>query len=894
MSSKLTELDKTPPLALAEIIQANQRTPFVGRLDILVKLKNFFFDSLEKRQLNFITLIGEPGIGKSRLAQEFCRAVRTTVPEARVLSANATPTSGYSHAAVVRILHERFGLNETENPRQARLKLETTVRELLPDQLVQEVSHLLAHLLRIPYSASPIIEPLAQVPGQLELRTYIAVKRFLEKDAQKSPLLIHFDAVEDASAETANFIHYLADGLKKYPIFILATAQPDLFDRHHHWGEGEFAHFLSDLAPLPGYESEALFNELLHHCKIPSEVVKITRDQLSGNPRAIEEFARYLTEAGVVTVTPQGWQVATDKLKQITLPNSYAEILRARIDALPPNVMDVLQKAAAVGETFWVETVVALSRATASTPLSTDGPTLNEIASVGEKGSAQIIQALSELFAKGLVTSCKQSSMAGQREYHFPDHYVWELAYNHIAPDVQKQYHRLIAEWLELQPDGRREAQQERAGRHLELVGDKIGAATRYRRAADAARSRYANHKAIRLYQQALDCVNELEIAWRIHIWHDLGNIHQLKGDFERALDAFERMLRLSWMMASRSKVAVAFNKMGRVWRQQGNLTLALDYLERGLELFRQSSDKRGVATSLDDIGQVLLIMGRLEEAFERSSKALEMRRRLGDNKSIAVPLSNIGNIERKRGHFAEAERCYREAMELRQVAGDRYGSLTSLTDLGELFFERGELDAARENMEKALQEAEQIGALPLRITILNRLSEIALKQNKIKEARPNVELALSLSQELEDQRVLVEILRNQSLVELHDGNHVRAEKIAQECLELSQKRGLREMVGRALMTMGEIHAVTIFDETRERSHVSAKAIDYFKQAISLFREIGCEADLGHALKRLGEYLLEYGKTVECKTTLQEALDIFERLKMPLADQIRDMFTTIN
>src|SRR5690606_40421320 len=104
----------------------------------------------------------------------------------------------------------------------------------------------------------------------------------------------------------------------------------------------------------------------------------------------------------------------------------------------------------------------------------------------------------------------------------------------------------------------------------------------RYRRAADTARRQFFNEEAIRLYARALSCLGEVDLASRIHLWHDLGSVYELKGDYEAALGGFERMLRLAWVCASRTKAAVAFNKMGRVWRRKGDLKLALEYLERG------------------------------------------------------------------------------------------------------------------------------------------------------------------------------------------------------------------------------------------------------------------------------------------------------------------------
>jgi predicted ATPase len=862
------------------------RARFVARMDQLQQLKHLFLSSRENRSLNVVTLVGDPGVGKSRLAVEFARSVRSAVPDARVLSGAPSTTGETSFAAVIRMLCERFGIAENEQARDARAKIEAGVAEVMPDRLRTEVTHLLAHLMRFPFPQSAVVEPLAQVPGQLEVRRYIAVRRFFEKDSDRASLLLFFDGVERAGAETVNLIHFLAEGLRNCPVFIMATARPTLFRRHPQWGQGEFNHTRMELGPLSGEESLALFGELIHNETIPEELALVARDRLGGSPRAVEELARYLLETGAVSAVEDGrWNVALERLGNLTIPRTHEEILRARLRALSPNLRQVLEKAAAVGEVFWLDAVLALLRSTTTETGDPDGPSLEEIGAAGEKTRNHLLTELKLLSQRGLITDSPTSAIAGEQEYRFAYAPIWDLAYEMIEENLRRRYHRLVAQWLELRPEGRLEEQQEQAGRHLQRAGDGVGAAARYRRAADGARARYFNDRAIRLYVRALACVGEADVAARIHLWHDLGSVYQLKGDFDAALDAFERMLRLSWVVASRAKGAVAFNKLGRLWRQKGNLDLALEYLERGLDLFRQSNDKRGIATSLDDIGQLLWMLGRYDEALDRSAKALEMRRQIGDKRSIAVSLSNIGNIEKDRGLFDEAEACYREAMQLRKQVGDRYGYIISQNNLGALAFERGEHQLARDAWEDALAEAEQIGALPLQMILLNNIGETALQMGKLADARQRIERAMTLAREMEDQRATAEILRNLALVETREGNFTAARAFAEECLELARRSQMREMVGRALLVLGEVCAATLFDESGGEGRAQAK--EYFRAAVKVFREMHNDAELAKSLKRLGEYLVEQGETDDGRASLGEAAEIFERLGMRVAAEVR-------
>jgi tetratricopeptide (TPR) repeat protein len=870
-----------------EVVLPDIHARFVGRLDVLQRLKNLFLKSRDEKTINVVTVVGDPGVGKSRLVLEFARSVRAAVPDTRVLGGTASAPALPHYAPIIHILAERFGISDSDPAEDARVKITHGVGEVMPDRLQVEVTHLLAHLMRVPFADSSVVEPLAQVPGQLEVRTYIAVRRFFEKDSTSGALLLYFDGVERAGSETVNLIHYLAEGLRGCPVCIIVTARPTLYRRHTQWGQGEFAHHGVELGPLNTLEAQTLFEELIHNREIPVELVEVARDRLGGVPRAIEELTRYLLEVGVLAPAQDGsWPIAEDRVAAISIPRTHEEILRARLRAMSPTERGVLERAAAVGEVFWVDAVVALVRSASMKEGDPDGPTLEQIGDAAKMTRGHVSGVLDKLCFKGLIAGCPDSTIAGEIEYRFAYPPIWDLAHELMQEQTRRWYHRLAAQWLELRPEGRLEQHQEQAARHLEFAGARVMAAARSRRAADGARSRFFNDKAILLYTRALANLGEADVASRIHLWHDLGSVYQLKGDLESALDSFERMLRLSWVVASKTKAAVAFNKMGRVWRQKGNLDLALEYLERGLDMFRQSNDLRGVATSLDDIGQSYWILGRYVEALDRSAKGLEMRRQLGDPRSIAASLSNIGNIEKSRGLFDEAESCYREAMQLRRSAGDRYGYITSLLNLGELAFERGDLEQARDSWEDALSEAESIGALPLQMILLNKIGEAAISMGKLPDARQHIEGAMTLATEIEDQRAYIDILLNLATIDLKEGNTAQASKYAHDCLELAERRQMRRKVGRSQMTLGEVAAATLFDESTPEVKLTAE--DHFRRAIKTFRSMGNDVELARALRRLGEFQVERGLALQARTSLEEAAKIFGRLGLRAVEEVQE------
>jgi tetratricopeptide (TPR) repeat protein len=870
---------------------AGQATPFVGRDQELQQLKQVFLEVREKRSLAFVTLVGEPGVGKTRLAQHFARAARSSVPDTRVLWSTMSSGQGRVYEPLIQLLSERFAIVPAEQPHEAQSKITAAVEELKAPRPV-EVAHLLAQLMEIPFQESTILEGLAKVPGQLQMRTYIALRRFLEHDAQQGCLVLCLDGIERCSTETANVLHYLADGLGQNAVLILATARPTLFRRHSQWGQGDFTHHRIALGPLGQEEAQALFRSALRvETDPPPSLTQIATHRLTGSPRAIEEFVRYLIERGLVKQGRRANSKRTIReaeLDNVTLPRSHEETIKARVAMLPSEHCLLLQQAATIGEVFWVDAIVALRRAGCLSAEQPDGPSLKEISSQKETRRKVVERHIRDLCKRGFFAAAERSSVAGEVEYCFAYPPIWDLSYEATERALRKRYHRLVAQWLELRPEGRSEQHLAMIGWHLQRAGDGRGAAGRYRRAAEAARQRYFNHRAIRLYLRALGCLGHVDLVTRIHLWHDLGSVYQHHGDFDAALGAFERMVRLSWVVASRPKTAVAYNKMGRVWRQKGNTELASEYIRRGLDLYQQADDTRGVATSLDDLGQVYWLQGKYTEALAESGRALELRRQAGDKRSIASSLANIGNIEMDRGLLDEAEACHRDALRLLSELDDLPGRVSCLKSLGSIAFAKGQLAEAKSKWEEGWSGADQIGALPMQTMLLNNLGEVHLKLGKRAEARKHLTKALSLSIEIDDRRSQAEILRNRALLELQDGNSDLAREFGNQCLEASLQTKLPELIGKAHMALGEIQAATLFDTSGNTTQVK-DAGTHFHEAIRVFEQTGNDVDLARARKRRGEYLVENGKLEEGRAELQQSAEIFSRIGIPEHQGIMQM-----
>jgi tetratricopeptide (TPR) repeat protein len=852
------------------------RPRFTGRVGALAQLHELTSRAFDHRELGFAVLIGDPGMGKTRMINELAARIRTEHPTTRLFHGIADENS-QSYGPVARALTARFDIVAGEDPAVSRDKLSAELAEVVDSERLPEVAHLIAHLLRVPFEDSPIVTPFAGSPQRLEARLFMALKRFLTAESERYPLLIVIENLEQCGQDTINFVQYIAAGLRDHRVAVIGTATAALHDKHPAFGDGDNAPVRLEIAALSPNEAEDLLRELCKQLqKVPTVLTEHVRT-MPGSPRAIYELVRLLLETSTIVREPNGWLIDDAALAAITLPATYEELVAARLGVMDPIDRRILEMTATIGDTSWLDAVLALERhgQGGSDP---DGPTLAQIAGSGDQSRQAVVNAVGALVDHGWLIEVPQSSIAGERELRFANSNLWWIVYQAIDDVTRRGYHAVVARWLELHPEGMSPSVQEEVARHLVLAGDDREAATRYRRCADAARAAYANQRAIELFDRALACIGAHDLGVRVELWHELASVYELIGNFDAALGAFERMLRLSWVSASKTTAASAFNKMGRVWRRKGDLKLAVEYLERGLDLFRGANDARGVASSLDDIGRALHMLGRYSEAEAKITEALARHTKDGDQRAIARSLSRLGNVHQDRGHYDSAYECHRDALAIRNATGDRWGQIVARNNLAALSFELGELAEARAAWLTALPEAEAIGALPLCALVLTNLGEVALADNKLDEARSRLENALDIIDGIEDRGLEAVCCRHLATVEKIQGDTTAARELAERALAVAQKAGLREQEAQAYMTLGDVLSASLHDEDATDAGGLTPAAIAFGAAIEVLANIGNEAVLAKALFVFGRYKAEVGDQADAKDLLRDALMMFSKL----------------
>ncbi len=476
--------------------------------------------------LAFAVVIGEPGMGKSRIIGELIARARSAHRDLLVVSGIADENS-HAYGPISRALSARFPVSCTaKTRRRAADKILAGVAEVVQAQRVPEIAHLVAHLLRVPSEDSPVVGPLLDSPQRLEARLFMALKRLLTAEADRRPAMIVVENLELCETDTLNFLQYLAAGMRDQRIAIIGTATHALYERHTSFGDGEVAPTKIELGALTPAESEELLREL---CKqlhdVPPRLLAHVRG-MGGSPRAIQELVRLLHESDVIVREGVMWRLDPEKVAAMTLPKTYEELVAARLRVMEPVERRVVEMASVVGETSWLDAVIALERADTRTS-DPDGPTLAEIAASGDHSRISVADAVNKLIEREWLVEMPASSVAGERELRFAYPNLWSLVYKGMDEHKRRAYHGVVARWLELHPEGRTPAVQEEVARHLTLGGDAREAASRYRRAAEAARAAYQNEKAIRLFDRALACIGShtsSDLGVRLYLWQAIRN----------------------------------------------------------------------------------------------------------------------------------------------------------------------------------------------------------------------------------------------------------------------------------------------------------------------------------------------------------------------------------
>jgi DNA-binding SARP family transcriptional activator/tetratricopeptide (TPR) repeat protein len=380
-------------------------SPFIGRERELAALQERLAWAASQRSPQLVTILGVPGIGKTRLVSELQQTNARTSEPARWRQGRSLPYGdGVSFWALGEMVKAEAGILESDAAPKANSKLRKAVRRAIGDP---------AEAGRIATFLGALVGLGGEEPatGDHRRETFAAWRRFIEALADECPLVLVFEDLHWADDALLDFVDDLVDQASGVPLLVIATSRPELLERRSGWGGGKPGALTISLPPLSRSDTTHLVTALLEQSTVPAETHEALLARIGGNPLYAEQLCRMLVEHG--------------RLEE--LPDSLRSIIAARLDALADVEKRVLQDAAVVGKAFWasaLETITGISRRDAE-------------------------EFLHALVRREFVRRARPSSVAGDIEYVFCHELLRDVAYEEIPRAARAERHRRAAEWID-------------------------------------------------------------------------------------------------------------------------------------------------------------------------------------------------------------------------------------------------------------------------------------------------------------------------------------------------------------------------------------------------------------------------------------------------------------
>ncbi|MDT5156869.1 MAG: hypothetical protein QOH51_1226 [Acidobacteriota bacterium] len=857
-------------------------TRMVGREAELARLRDALRTVVEDQELQIISVIGEAGIGKSRLLYEFSSEVELLPERVSIFQARASQgTRGLPYALVRDLLSMRFGIQDSDAPQIARTKLERGVLEVFSGDSADALmrAHFIGHLAGLDFSASPYLAGVLNDAKQMRGRAFHYAAQFFADAARTSPILLHLEDIHWADEGSLDFLDHLARTCGSVPLLVLCLTRPDLFERRPSWGEGLSVHARLTLQPLTKRESRQLVEEILRYAQaIPHALRELIVSAAEGNPFYVEELVKMLIEQQVIVPAAEHWHVDAARLAEVRVPPTLTGVLQARLDNLSAWERIVLQRAAVIGREFWDDMLEQFMQTAAAR---------------GDRGEGDTRAALEELRGKELIYRREASAFAGTVEYVFKHALLRSVAYESVLKRERRRFHGEAARWLIERSGERVEEYVAVIAEHYELAREMTLAAEWYGRAGGQSRASYAPEAAIGFYRKALDFARDApqrnidsaaSYSQQATGWYaGLGEVLTMQARYDEAVEAYTRMRETAEECGDKIAQVRAWNGLTAVQEYQGDNRAALESARRAETLAREVGDttdaRAELAVALNRQGLALHRLGDAAAVIKLGARILALSEEMvdGARHARANGLKLIGVAHEVSGRFSEAEECFAQSLALLRELGDRRNIGFMLNNLGVIAHLRGDYESAARRYEEALAIFREIGERTWELPTLGNFAgaQVGLENYAVAEANLRQVVTMTASTEHFALSMIYCYLAESYWGQ---GKTADALEAARTALTLGQKTENQDYIGSAWRALG-----LVASQMRAVINVGGEmytAAECFAESLRVFAEMGAEAERARTMRDWARDELERGDP-ECGAAMrQEAREIFARLEM--------------
>jgi len=781
-AERITAKGKADPVPAWEAVAPKSRfgvdveeapiAPLVGRTQEVELVAGALARARGERRPQLVTLVGEPGIGKSRLVAELFSIVDDDPEIIHWRQGRCLPYGeGISYWAMGEMTKAQAGVLESDSAIEARRKLDEAVASLVPD--AHDAEWVVRHL-------RPLLGLEGESPAGSEARgeAFAAWRRFFEALGERAPTVAVFEDLHWADDGLLDFVDGLVERAAGVPLLVLCSGRPELLARRPHWGGGKANAVTLSLSPLSDEDTARLVANLLDQAALPADTQRALLQRADGNPLFAEEYVRMLRDQGLLRREGDVWRLAGG---DITLPETVQGIIAARLDALAAPEKAALQAAAVLGKVFW----------------------LGAVATIAEVPRWDAEELFHSLERKEFVRRDRRASVGGETELAFRHVLVRDVAYGQIPRVPRSELHARAADWIETLGDERGEDRAEMLAHHFAAAVDLGRAAgadvaallpravAALRAAGDRARTLGAYGSALRHYERALGldpaaaddpwmllgigdarmmlnsggeeeltraalaletidpgAAAEAEMTHGELLWH--------RGDHDAAFTYFDRAQAMVNPLPSSQAKAYVLGQIARFRLLAGYLPDVLELTGQVIDIAEQHADEPLLGDVLNTRGIARAISGDHEAGIADLEQSLELQRRSRSN-TLSRAYLNLGSTLTDTAIDVErAERLFREGLPLSEEREQPLAVRWFRGNLADVLFLRGSWQEC-----EALSDVEICNPDPhyQQVACACDRAMIRLARGDAEGARADSELSCGLARSIQDPQALMPAL---------------------------------------------------------------------------------------------------------------------------------------
>jgi predicted ATPase/class 3 adenylate cyclase len=650
--------------------------PFVGREGEMRLIKDLFHAASDELRARLVSIIGIAGIGKTRLSAEFERYIDGLVGDVywhrgRCLAYG----DGVAYWALAEMVRMRAGIAEQESPETAAEKLHETLERYLLDQDERAwVEPRLAQLLGLAEQVSAEREDL-----------FAAWRLFFERLAEQGPTVLVFEDLQWADTALLEFIDYLLDWSRSFPLFVLALARPELSERHPSWGATKRDFTSIALEPLSDDAMDELLAGLVP--ELPEELRARIRERAEGVPLYAVETVRMLIDRGLLE----------GEIESLEVPETLHALIAARLDGLEPIARRVIEDASVLGKSFTKAGLAALT-----------GMEESELEPI-----------LTTLVRKDLLTLQADPRSPERGNYSFLQALVQRIAHDTLSRKEQKARHLAAARYFE-ESWGSEEAEivEVTAAHYLDAYradpdapdAAEIRAAAREAlvRAARRAASVAATAQAQSYFEQAADLAEEPKV--QAELLEQAGTMAENSGRPGVGVKLFEQAVSLFTSEDLPHAAARVEAKLASALWDDGQIDTAAERMARSFEILRDDEPDEDLAMLAAQLARIHWFTGHPERSVEPLEFALEIAESLFLPQVLSEALNTKNLLLINTGRRQESEALLRHSLRLAQEHGVQDSAFRAQFNLSYHIAGEDRYEEALEIDSEALEQAQRRG----------------------------------------------------------------------------------------------------------------------------------------------------------------------------------------